>query len=831
MSASFLVGPSPAQVRSIALTSARYSNVLWRRLPRVRLLIACVLAVVVSGAAAPAEPLTRPAEAPRLDFPIDATVKENLALASLGATATSDSELEREKGCTPQVIDGIVGRNNRWHSSITTPHPHWVQVKLAKPARIGWVILHFADSVGAAIEFRGLVLQEGGAWREVFHVKNHNDPKGWRGQVKPVTTDKFKVEILSSHNPVSANAAQLSEIELCPPGNLTPNPVAAPVKDVAQRPESEEPRWSTDPAEWKPVAQKLAAPVTGVTLAEKSLWRATMDKHTEYLLSDAQVDDMVFRFRKVAGIANPPGSAHGWEGRFPAHAAQFLMGAGNTLRWGEDERLRTRMNELINALEALKTPDGELQAPYGGGEAGYSFMLLAHGLEAAGQAGNKDAVDVLNAWAKWYRKDDGRMALGGQNYFAATALMIDYFYGKGPQDDVLIAYKHIHPRWMRQLDENDPEGIWRAANGHPHSAYCYGWLGYLDMYRATGDPRLINALRNGWALYRDHWQHAGGQLAICEGGVYPPDSQYITPQAHTGETCSMVWWAKFNQRMHQLYPDDERFPAEVEKVIYNVGLPNLRGKAICYHTDLEGHKGAPGEVVHHCCEVVGTYLYSTLPEYVYSLSDDGIWVNQFAPATIKWNAGGSALELAQTSNFPFDNKVQLALKTAHDTPMKIRLRVPGWAAGEMAVSVNGQPAGTGKPGSYLTIDRTWKDRDKIEFTLPAELRAMTYTGADQIPGARRYALMYGPVLMAALTDKPQSVELPPRQGKDSKPPKTMAVPLAFDPQNAKGTLLPAEHAPLEFRTKDGQSAVLKPYFLLEPGQNFTCYPMVPQPAK
>ena len=60
-----------------------------------------------------------------------------------------------------------------------------------------------------------------------------------------------------------------------------------------------------------------------------------------------------------------------------------------------------------------------------------------------------------------------------------------------------------------------------------------------------------------------------------------------------------------------LFPDEERYVAEVEKVIYNVGLANQIGKSICYHTHLEGHKEHPG-VEHTCCEVVGSYLYATL---------------------------------------------------------------------------------------------------------------------------------------------------------------------------------------------------------------------------
>ena len=88
---------------------------------------------------------------------------------------------------------------------------------------------------------------------------------------------------------------------------------------------------------------------------------------------------------------------------FPAHAAQFLIGAGNTLRWGETPELRKKMNELVGALKALRTSDGKLAAPSGDGEEGYSFMLLAHGLDAAARVGNHDAYDLLNAWAAWYR--------------------------------------------------------------------------------------------------------------------------------------------------------------------------------------------------------------------------------------------------------------------------------------------------------------------------------------------------------------------------------------------------------------------------------------------
>jgi ADP-ribosylglycohydrolase len=148
---------------------------------------------------------------------------DDLTLASKGAIATSDSELDRETGCTPRVIDGVIpGRNDfdgkRWHSAIDTPHPHWVQVKLAKTATIGRVVVRFADPAGRPVDFKGLVLsRDGKEWKEVFSVKGYEDARRFRRPIDPVETDTFRLVIEKSVNPVTLNAAQLSEIELYPP--------------------------------------------------------------------------------------------------------------------------------------------------------------------------------------------------------------------------------------------------------------------------------------------------------------------------------------------------------------------------------------------------------------------------------------------------------------------------------------------------------------------------------------------------------------------------------------------------------------------------------------
>jgi len=68
----------------------------------------------------------------------------------------------------------------------------------------------------------------------------------------------------------------------------------------------------------------------------------------------------------------------------------------------------------------------------------------------------------------------------------------------------------------------------------------------------------------------------------------------------------------------------------------------------------------------------------------------------------------------------------------------------------MPIAVNGKLAATGKPGSYIALERAWSKGDAITFTLPATLRVEPYLGVDLIPGCARFATFYGPILLAAV---------------------------------------------------------------------------------
>ncbi|MGC9942285.1 MAG: beta-L-arabinofuranosidase domain-containing protein [Verrucomicrobiota bacterium] len=141
----------------------------------------------------------------------------DLALAANGATAISDSEYANEPGCTAKVIDGVMATpedfSNRWHSSLDTPHPHWIEIHLARPSRITRVVIHFADPAGFPVSFEGTV-RVNSQECPVFNVTDNKESQVYRAEIEPVTTDTFRFTVRASANPAYPNAAQISEIEL-----------------------------------------------------------------------------------------------------------------------------------------------------------------------------------------------------------------------------------------------------------------------------------------------------------------------------------------------------------------------------------------------------------------------------------------------------------------------------------------------------------------------------------------------------------------------------------------------------------------------------------------
>jgi DUF1680 family protein len=333
---------------------------------------------------------------------------------------------------------------------------------------------------------------------------------------------------------------------------------------------------------------------------------------------------------------------------------------------------------------------------------------------------------------------------------------------------------------------------------------------YLDLYRATGERRYLDTVLGGWELYRENWQNAGGSISIIEVTNCPPKSNALYERL--GETCGSAFWTLLNHRLHLLDPDEEKYMTEIEKSIYNVLLANQAGSdGIRYHTMLVGEKEKPNRV-NTCCEGQGTRLLASFSQYIYSIAPDGLYVNLFEPSTIEWQQNGEAIRLEMETKFPKSPGVRAVVHCSRPTKTKIRIRTPSWAAGAMSVEVNDAHVGHGVPGRYLTLDREWSDGATISFVLPMEFKLTKYEGSDQVQGRARYALEYGPLLMAALHAADAELLIASDKG-----PRKLLAQLKPVREQPLHFVLPADLNPADTQ--------FVPYFQIR-DEPFSCFPIV-----
>jgi hypothetical protein len=579
------------------------------------------------------------------------------------------------------------------------------------------------------------------------------------------------------------------------------------------------PDYVTDPATWKRVVSAAQAPRSGVTL-HGGVFETAMRKNITYLLDSFTVNDLLLQFRERAGKPVPP-SSHVpdkfWETDLAgSNAGRFLMGSGNTLRWIDDPELRGRFNAVVEGIAECRQSNGYVMAYpedtiFYSERGAYTRAWLTHGLIEAGYAGNSQAFQLLRGNYDWFNQCEYLPNLmrgavqGGQGMIANTRT---YLTPVGKPQDVQTIQRHfLEQDWLEALARMEKEQIWQYPYDRPHCYLLTNLEAYLDMYLATGDERWHEGVKAAWEMYNRHWEQPGGSISIIEYNYDSPNSNSLTQKL--GEFCGSSFWTFLSQRFQSMAPDQERYAAEIEKSIYNVALANQDGTyGLRYHTILVGKK-EKGTRINTCCEGQGTRLLGSLPEHIYLIAPDGVYVNLFEPSTLAWKQNGEPLGLQMDTRFPFENQVKLTVTAAQPTSMKLRVRVPSWATGKMDVAVNAADPIAGEPGTFLVLDRVWNGGDAVTFTLPAGFALAEYTGVDKIAGHKRYSLTYGPLLYAAVGSKDA----------------VLRVPAGAPAEALIHELKPKPGSPLHFTLAGDPNTEFMPYWQVA-DEEFTCFPVI-----
>ncbi|SHI33819.1 glycoside hydrolase family 127 protein [Wenxinia saemankumensis] len=285
--------------------------------------------------------------------------------------------------------------------------------------------------------------------------------------------------------------------------------------------------------------------------------------------------------------------------------------------------------------------------------------------------------------------------------------------------------------------------------GHAVRA-MYMYAAMADLAAEHGDAGLKAACEALWkdATEKRMYVTGGfGPSAHNEGFTRDYDLPNDTAYAETCASVAMVFWAA---RMLNLDLDGQ-YADMLELALYNTCLAGLGcdGEHYFYDNKLES------DGTHHrwawhmcpCCTMNVSRLVASVAGYFYGRSEDGIAVHLYGGATTTLPVAGGHVTLEETSDYPRDGRIRIAVTPDGTGPFTLSLRIPAWCEGARA-AVNGADVEVTLERGYLKLTRDWAAGDVVELDLPL-VPGRLYAHPDVVRDAGRVALRRGPLVYCA----------------------------------------------------------------------------------
>lgn len=287
-------------------------------------------------------------------------------------------------------------------------------------------------------------------------------------------------------------------------------------------------------------------------------------------------------------------------------------------------------------------------------------------------------------------------------------------------------------------------------------------MGALEMYRDSNTPDYFNIADNFWYKTVNDYMYTIGGVA---GARNPANAECFISQPATiyengfssggqNETCATYNMLKLTGDLF-LYEQRGELMDYYERGLYNHILSSVaeNSPANTYHVPLR-----PGSVKQFgnahmngftCCNGTAIESNTKFQNSIYFKSADSnaLYVNLYVPSTLKWTEKNITID--QTTDFPKQDFTKLTIKGNGNFDLKVR--VPHWATKGFFVKINGKEEKVkATPGSYLSLNKKWKNGDTIELRMPFEFHLEPVMDQQNIA-----SLFYGPILLAAQEKEPR----------------------------------------------------------------------------
>ncbi|MBN1806546.1 MAG: glycoside hydrolase family 127 protein [Sedimentisphaerales bacterium] len=276
-------------------------------------------------------------------------------------------------------------------------------------------------------------------------------------------------------------------------------------------------------------------------------------------------------------------------------------------------------------------------------------------------------------------------------------------------------------------------------------------------YMQSKDPNHLWAAERNWQKIRDMY----GQVP---GGMFGGDENcrpgYTDPRQAV-ETCGMVEMMLSHETLLTI-SGDTRWADRCEDVTFNslpaAFTPDMKAlhyltspnMILCDKNSKSPHLQNGGPMllfnphIHRCCQHNTGHGWPYYAEHLWlATPGNGLAAVLYAPSKVTAKVGdGTEVTITQKTKYPFDEKIQLTIKTPKTVRFPLYLRVPDWCE-HSDLSINGVSSSVkATSGSYYMIDRKWADGDIVDLNLEMKITLTQWTKNNNSVSVNRGPLTY-----------------------------------------------------------------------------------------
>jgi DUF1680 family protein len=477
-------------------------------------------------------------------------------------------------------------------------------------------------------------------------------------------------------------------------------------------------------------------------------------------------DRLLYSFRVTAGLQSSADPLGGWEApdvelRGHLSGGHYLSASALMYASTGDEDVKKKADALVTELarcqeangngylsafptelfDRLKAGTTHVWAPF------YTIhKIMAGHLDMYLYCGNEQALRNVENMAGWVENhlqpvgDDQWAHMQLVEHGGMNETLFNLYAVTGKEKYLALARRFDHKKFFDPLSERRDE-----LKGLHTNTNIPKVIGAARGYELTGDDR--------YHTIADYfWHEVVGQRSYATGGTSNGEGWYsdagdLSKQLGVSaeECCCSYNMMKLTRHLFGLSADTN-YMDYYERLLFNVRLGTQDPDGmLMYYVSLapRGWKtfGNPYDSM-WCCTGSGIEEYSKLTDSIYFHGNGFLYVNQFISSEL--SRPQQAFKLVQETSFPEQEGTTLTFQTMNPVQLPLAVRVPYWATRGVHVKVNGATQTvTATPGSYLKLNRTWKNGDKVEISMPMTLHAAPLLGAPDLQAA-----MYGPLVLA-----------------------------------------------------------------------------------